>query len=220
VRARPLGVAAVLAAVATLLTSCRSNVGVAATVNGHQISESTVNRYVTQEGADPSLAAQAAAQNQQLPLPRTIILQTLVQERLYERALAVNGGVPTSGQLAAAHDKAVQQQFGLTSVGQALDRDAGKSLDSLGIAPSFGPTVVRYSELFFILVQDRLKVQTLPEFAAAIRKAGAQVRVNPRYGTWKAKTQTLNSSSSAGLPDYLRLQPTPAGSAAAGVPAP
>jgi hypothetical protein len=219
VRARPLGVAAVLAAVATLLTSCRSNVGVAATVNGHRISESTVNKYVTQEGADPSLAAQAASQGG-LPLPRTIILQTLVDERLYERALAVNGGVPTSGQLAAAHDQAVQQQFGLTSVGRALDRDAGKSLDSLGIDPSFGPTVVRYSELFFILVQDRLKVQTQQEFAAVLRKSGAQVRINPRYGKWKANTQSLNSSSRAGLPDYLRLQPTPAGSAAAGVPVP
>jgi hypothetical protein len=206
-------------AVASLLTSCRTNVGAAADVNGQRISESTVNKYVTQEGADPSVAAQAEAQGQPLPSAKAIVLQTLVQERLYEQALAVNGGIPTSAQLTAVHDPAVQQEFGLTGTGKTLDRQAGKSLGTIGIAPSFGAVVVRYSELFYILVRDRLKVQTQQQFNAAIRKAGAHVSINPRYGTWNAGKQTINESSSAGMPDYLRLQPTPVGSAAAGVPA-
>jgi hypothetical protein len=72
--------------------------------------------------------------------------------------------------------------------------------------------VVRYSELSYLIVQKR-------ELTTAVTKASAHVEVNPRYGVWKPSKLTVNSSPGAGLPDYLRLQPTPVGSAAAGVPA-
>ena len=90
-------------------------------MNGERISESTVSKYVKHEGADPSLAAQAAQQGQELPAPKALVLQTLVQASLYENTLAKNTAVPTDGQLAAVHDAAVQQQFSASGTGHALD---------------------------------------------------------------------------------------------------
>ncbi len=218
-RARPIGVIAVLAAATAVLSGCRSNVNVAATVNGERISESTVSKYVKHEGADPSLAAQAAQQGSELPAPKALVLQTLVQESLYEHTLDQHGLVPTDGQLAAVHDVAVQQQFNASGTGHALDRTVSTTLGRLGIQPSFTAVVVRYSELFYLVLQ-RLKPQSQTDLAADVRKAGAHVRINPRYGTWDATQQSIDSSGSAGLPHYLKLQPTQTASAQLGVPAP
>ena len=208
VRVRLLSAVAVLTAAATLLSGCRSSVGVAATVNGSKISESTVGDYVTQEGADPAFAAQAAQQGSQLPPPKSLVLQTLVLSKLYENTLAKHGLTPTDGQLAAIHDAAIQQQFGASGSGQALDRTVTTDLQRLGIDSSFTPEVVRYSELFYYTIQ-RLQPQTATDLADLIRKAGAHVTVNPRYGTWDASKQNIDSTGGAGLPDYLKLQPTP-----------
>ena len=213
VRARLLGRAAVAVSAsvvaATLLGGCRSSVGVAATVNGSKISESTVGDYVTEKGADPAFAAQAAQQGSQLPPPKSLVLQTLVLSKLYENTLAKHGIPATDGQLAAVHDAAIQQQFGASGSGRALDRTVTTDLGRLGIDPSFTPEVVRYSELFYYTIQ-RLQPQTATDLANLIRKAGAHVTVNPRYGTWDAAAQNIKSSGRAGLPDYLKLQPTPA----------
>jgi predicted small secreted protein len=217
VRARVLGAIAVLAAAATLLTSCRTNVGVAATVNGHRISETTVNKYVTQEGADPSLAAQAKAQGQPLPTPKPFVLQILVLDNLFEHTLAANGGVPSDGQLAAVHDKAAQAFLQTSAAGRQVEREEGTNLHRIGVSTSFAPILVRAIELNYVLVEERLKSVSL---GAAINKAGAKVSVSPRYGAWDAKSLSLKYSDTDGVPGYLRLQPTPAGSAAVGLPAP
>jgi hypothetical protein len=207
VRLRLLSAAAVLTLAATALSGCRSNVGVAATVNGHRISESTVSDYVTEQGPTAKGRAQAAAQNTTPSPPKSIVLQYLVQERVFEEALRVNGGVPTDPQLTQRHDEATQL-FLQNPGGTAFDRTLEQALPDSGIHPSFARLYIRTLELEDVLVQ-KLRASSLAELAAAVDKAGVAVRVDPRYGSWRASSLSIDSSGSAGLPDYLDLQPTP-----------
>jgi hypothetical protein len=221
VRARTLSRAAVAIVAATtaaaVLSGCRSNVGVAATVNGDRISESTVSKYVTHEGADPSVAAQAEQQGQPLSAPQPFVLRILILASLFENALAKNGGVPGSGALAAVHDQAAQAVLQTAAAGRDVEREEGGRLEQIGVSASFAPVLVRAVEMNYILVSERLKSTPL---STALRKAGADVTVNPRYGAWDPKSLNLDDSDAAGLPGYLKLQPTPTPSAALGLPAP
>lgn len=210
-RARPFGraavVVAVAAAAATLLTSCRSNVGAAAKVNGERIGESTVNGYVDPAGPNPSAAAQVQQEGvTTLPDAKPFVLQFLVGTSLLEHTLAAHGGVPSAGQLAAERDTVSQSVLQYYPVARAA-----------GAATSFKRVLERFFELDVVL-QKRLP--STSSIVAAIQAAGARVSINPRYGTWIPKQLAVRFSTKAGIPDYLRLQPTPAGSAGAGLPAP
>jgi hypothetical protein len=210
VRARLVRRAAVVggAAVAvTLLSGCRSNVNVAATVNGERISESTVARYVNKSGPDPAALAQVQQQGQQVPEAKPFVLELLIREKLLERTLAAHGGVPTSGQLAT------QRATAATTVQQELT-----VASAAGASSDFKSEVERFVELDVVL-ETRLHPTSAAQFFSAIAKAGAHVRVNPRYGVWQPAQLALNSSGSAGLPNYLKLQPTPGAAAQQGLPA-
>jgi hypothetical protein len=147
-------------------------------------------------------------QGQQVPDAKPLVLEVLVRDKLLERTLAAHGGVPTSGQLAA------QRATAAATVQQLLT-----AARAAGTSRGFKSELEHFVELDVIL-ESRLRVSSAAQFFAAIQKAGAHVRINPRYGVWQPAQLALDSSGSAGLPDYLKLQPTQAASAQQGAPAP
>lgn len=200
--------AAVLAVLAgTTLTACRTNVGVAARVNGEPISESQVTDYLTSNGPDDSLRAQAKAAGQELTPARAIVLSYQIQDRLYSDTLGRNGGIPSDGRLTASRDKAVSMLVS-SQGGDVTDKQLAGELERAGVRGAFAATYLHFIELKYALI-TRLKLDSPDALLAAVNKAGAKVTVSPRYGTWDAKNQRLVFDGDAGLPSFLKLQKRP-----------
>jgi hypothetical protein len=209
VRLRTLG--AVLAAVLATagLAGCRTNVGTAATIDGHRITESDVNGYVTPSGPDAGVAANAS-KNNQVVSPRSQVLQFLIQEQVFSRTLASLGKRPTEAQLAASHDQAASVLLQTELTGAALDRAIRTGLPKSGIEAKFVKVYLRVQELEYAIIQSRQLTQ-LPELLALIKKADVKVSVNPRYGKWSPRSLGLDGK--AAVPSYLTVQPGAGGAA-------
>lgn len=188
------------------VTGCRSNVGNAATVGGHRISESEVSSYLTPQGAAPSLISAAQSRGQAFA-PRTLVLQTLVQEQVFTKTLAKNGGVPAPGSLTGSHDAAAQLLL-RSAGGSALDRALASGLPERGIRASFAATYLRALELEYALI-SRKRLPDPAHLTALVRQARLPVSVSPRYGKWDAASLSLNASPTAALPAFVSLQPQP-----------
>jgi len=195
----PALVAAALAT--TLLAGCKSNVGVAARVDGKSISESDVNKYVSPNGVASEVAAQAGDQ----PVsPRAEVLNFLIQERVFEQTLRSLNIRPSAGELAAQHDAAASTLLQTQLAGDDLDRTLDKQLPRSGVRASFRDTFLRVQELEYLLITKR-KLTQISELVALVRKAGIEVTVSPRYGTWDAAHLTVSSVSP--LPSFVSAQP-------------
>jgi hypothetical protein len=186
------------------LAGCRTNVGTAATVSGHRITESEVNGFVTPTGVDPSVAANARKSNQVVS-PRSQVLQYLIQEQVFTKTLASFGTVPSAGQLAGLHDEAASVLLQTQLTGAALDKAIRQGLPSSGISAKFLKTYLRVQELEYAIIKTR-KLSRLAELLALIKKAGVTVSVSPRYGKWDP--HTLGLDGKVAVPSYLSVQPT------------
>lgn len=195
----------------TGLTACRTNVGTAASVGSYRIGESAVARYVTPTGAATSAAAGAQAPAQTAS-PRSQVVQALVQEQLFRRTLAAHGGVPDAGTLTSYHDPAAQVLLQTSLLGSALDKALARTLPKSGLRSSFTPTVISVLELEYALIK-RHKLANITQLAALVGRSAPKVSVNPRYGTWKPSTLSLDTAG--GVPGFLTLQPTAGAGAAA-----
>lgn len=201
VRTRSVAVVAAAVLAATGLAGCRTNVGVAATVEGHRITESDVNRYITAKSQPLTSTSQSGARESIAARP--FVLNILIKARLYTALLKKTPkGVPSSGQLAAATTAALK--------GRSY-RTVAEGLGVKGYTPAFDKLIVGFGVLGGRLdadVQSGVDVQTL---AAKLK---FPVSVNPRYGRWDPKGFNLAADSAAGLPSFVTLQP------AAAAPAP
>ena len=163
------GVAAVAAAVLAVsgLAGCRTNVGVAATVEGHRITESQVNQYLTSKSQPLKTSSQSGA-SQSVP-PRSFVLNILIKQRLYLALLRKTPkGVPSDGQIAAA----VQQELkGRT------DRQVAEGLGVKGYSDSFNRFILKFSVLGGQLDSD---VQAGVDVNSIVAKLKFPVSVNPR----------------------------------------
>jgi hypothetical protein len=208
-------------AVATLLgiaglAGCRTNVGVAAIVGSHHITESDVNGYITPKGVDPSVAANAAGQGQ-IVSPRSQVLQYLIQEQVFQQTLASFGPVPSAGRLAAMHDAAASTLLQTQLAGDALDKAVRTGLPTSGISAKFTATFLRVQELEYAIITAK-RLQQLPELLALIKKAHVRVSVSARYGTWDPAKLGLDAK--VPVPSYLKVQPGPGAATPAGTTAP
>jgi hypothetical protein len=186
------------------LAGCRTNVGTAATVNGHRITESDVNKYLTPTGIDATLAANARQNKQTLSSPRSQILQYLVQEQVFERTLASFGKVPSDGELAGLHDEAASVLLQTDLAGDELDARIKQGLPNSGISAKFTSVFLRVQELEYAIIKTKQLTQQ-PELLALIKKAGVTVSVGARYGTWVPATLSLDAK--AVTPSFLTVQP-------------
>ncbi|MGN6688525.1 MAG: hypothetical protein ACTHK1_13435, partial [Actinomycetales bacterium] len=157
-----------------------------------------------------------SGQSGQKPLPKTTVVSSLVQAEVFRRTLAANGGVPSPSDLTALHDRAaqtiLQTQFTGVEVGAALV----KSAETVGLAKKFVPVYLTSLEREPALI-ERVRAQTPADLAKAIEKAGVDVSVSKRYGTWDP-AQFAVSDPTAGVPEFLKLgsassapAPAPAG---------
>lgn len=190
-RAACVALAAVLTA--ALLAGCGgSNVGVAAKVNGRQITESQLSSYVTPKARGINLGSQAG----NLTPPKPFALFILIRQELYRELLQKTGGVPSSGRISALI---------ASYIGNGTPQQAVASLGVRGYTQSFAQEVLRYRALGTIL--DK-RVRGGADIVTAARHLHFSVVINPRYGTWDNKNMTISTAPNDGLPDYLRLQPT------------
>ncbi len=195
-------IALLLALACVLLASCRTNVGVAAHVNGSTITESQVGKYISSSGVDTAYAAQLQQQGTSAAPSRTVVLQLLIQDQLFDRALATNGGVPSQGVLAALS----QRSRTLLSGGGPAPTNAQlrTELAKAGITASFLPQFLDAIEKEYLLVQ-RLGLTQQSQLAAVVKKAGADVTVSPRYGTWKPDQLAIDGGKGQGVPAFVNL---------------
>ena len=205
VRLRVL-IAAVLAVLASAgLTACRTQAGVAATVDGHRISESTVNSYITANAQ----AVQAQAQSgTTLMAPRTYVVQTLITNQLFAKILR-----------GLTNNQPIDEHQLSAKINSVLAGDSASHFVSkhglVGYSAAFALLALRDSVLIDAIT-------TLANNGANINGVLASLKfpvsVNPRYGAWNAKTFSMNTDPGAGLPSVLRV---PSGGAALpGVAAP
>jgi hypothetical protein len=197
-----IGMTAVTALAMGGLTACDSKVGEAAIVGGHRISESELGKYVSPAGPVPSVLSAAAKAGQEV-YPKTEVVQILIQQQLFERTLAKNGGVPTAGELAKLHDQAAATFLGTQLTGAALDSYLKSAQGNYGYAAGYAAQLLRTIELEAALAV-KVKAQSLADLAAAVNKLNINVQVNPRYGKWDQKTLTLGGPTS-NIPDFLKL---------------
>lgn len=209
-RVRQLGAAALAVLAVAGLSACRSNVGAAAVVDGHRISESDVHSYVTPQGVDPALKAQAD-QSGQVLVPKSIALNAIVQSRIYAAVLTrTGGGLPSDADLRAARDVAAQTLSGgqITS-GADLEKAIAAQLSKEGLSQRLLPVVLRSIDLEFALI-TRIKAASSADIAKAVTAQHLKVSVNPAFGRWSAQDVSVLPPSGSELPNFLTLQSPPA----------
>jgi hypothetical protein len=192
---RRLPVAAASAALAaTLLTACHSNVGAAATVDGHRISESDVSKYLTANAHD--LVANDSSGAPTSTPARSFVLNALVRARVFQKVLEVTpNGAPSPADLAAAQQQFLTSQFGGTQQ-QFTD-----TVRRLGLKSSFADVYLRETAYEQILTNDFNAGVNVDQI---IKNAHPDVRINPRYGSWNATNFVVSTANNSGLPSFLR----------------
>jgi hypothetical protein len=182
VRARKLTALAAAALAVAGLSACRSNVGAAAVVDGHRISESDVHTYLTAQGPTSAGLANSGPGL----VPQSLALNYVVQERVFTLTLThTAGGLPSDADLRAQHDQAAATLIGQGVTGAQYDSQVAATLSSYGLTQKLLPFVVRDLDLEYALVV-RTKATAAADVARAIAGQRIGVSVNPAYGTWSA----------------------------------
>jgi hypothetical protein len=212
-----VAVTASLALAAGGLSACQTKVGQAAIVDGHRISESELNGFVAPAGPSPSVLSAASAAGQSV-IPKTSVIQILVQQRLFENTLANNGGVPSEADLAKLHDQVAAAFLGTQLTGSQLDAYLAATEGSFGYSAKYAQALLRTVELEGALAV-KIKAQSLQDISAAVNKLHPKVQVNPRYGKWEPATLSIGGPSSS-IPDFLTLESSASSAPAPSAPAP
>jgi hypothetical protein len=193
VRLRYAGAAAAAVLAVTGLAGCKNNVGTAAVIDGHRITESDVSHYLTVK-AQPVIERNANGQTITVS-PRSFVVSELINQKLYFKVI---GAIPSVSKLTETQlDSQLQSDLQGKSVTQVAE-----SLGLHGFTEDFYRIVLRAQEEVLVL---RSAQSNGVDVSAAIHKVHFPVTVSPRYGTWDPKT--LAFTAGGRLPGYLDLQP-------------
>lgn len=184
-------VAAVTALVVLGLTACDSKVGVAAVVDGHRITDSQVAGYLTPD-AQPFTEQGSNGGSTQIP-QRSFVLNVLIQERLLNKVIKrlPNGGPKESD---------ISQEI-KTELQGHTPAEAAKLSGVIGYTPQFVDKWVR--DVVLNNVISSLIQQGTVDGHKLLDKLSFDVTVSGRYGSWDAKTYSLQSNRGDGLPGFL-----------------
>lgn len=175
------------------LTACRTNVGTAAVIDGHRVTESDVNQYLTPV-AQPVTEQNQTGGSVQVS-PRSFVVAQLINERLGFKIL---GAIPSVSHLTSAQlDAQLQSQLAGKSVDQAA-----QTLGLHGYTTDFYKIVLRVQEIGSVL---RNAQANGVDIGKAISSVTFPVSVSPRYGRWDSRQ--LQFDSGATVPGYLDVQP-------------
>lgn len=185
-----------LAALAVVSTSgCDTKAGIAAVANGHKITESELNKYLTPKATkipDPATGTPA----------RTFVLNLLIFNAVMPDFLAhTKGGAVSQDALQAAT---------LEALNGDTEANLTAAITKLGLKASFEPVYLQFSRLRTIL---NSRIESQEDFDAALKTATVDVSVSPRYGSFDRSTLTLGEMSKAQLPDNVKLGVTLPGDA-------
>jgi len=201
VKVRIVGVLAVLALAASLLSACRTNVGVAARVDGHKISENTVDDYA---GHGKALASSDGSSIG----PRAVALYYLVEQRVVNALLdAAPGATPSAATIDSAVSSAVAQSGGSAAVVKQLGL-TGYPTKLTNVAIRDAVIRIKLDEVANLSTSDNNP--SLSDIATALKFDTTKfpVTVSSRFGEWNASALTVDLSG--GQPPYLTLQSTAA----------
>jgi hypothetical protein len=218
VKLRPVATVLGLAASAALLLSaCAPKTGAAAEVDGGRISATSINDPVHAASADDISALGYASVAEQKIGARTLVLQYLVEEKLFSAALDKMGVHPSAADLAEKHDDAIQVLYAsrVTDTGSAGDQRLAASLKQNGVDADFASHVLRAAELEAVfadeagvdLIDSTSGAANASDIGPAVQKLGVKVSINPRYGTWSWDALGVDQVS---LPGFLSLAPAAA----------
>lgn len=190
-RLRAACIALVAMLALALLAGCGgSNVGIAAKVNGHVITESQLADYITPRAKGIDLSGNP----NDLAPPKSFVLYILIREQLYATLLRKTGGMPSPGEISSLIN---------SYIGNGTAQGAVEALGVHGYAPAFAQQVLRYRALGGVLDQ---RVRSGVQVSAAVKSLHFPVVINPRFGAWNAKKLAIITKPTAGLPGYLHLQ--------------
>src|SRR4051794_10501963 len=183
--------AAVLAV--TGLAGCKTNVGTAAVIDGHRVTESDVNQYLTPD-AQPVSEQSSGGGTVQIS-PRSFVVAQLINEKLGFKILQA---IPSVSKVTEAQlDAQLQNDLAGKSVTTVAEQ-----LGLRGYTDAFYRIVLRIQEVSGVL---RNAQSNGVDVSAAFAKIKFPVTVSPRYGRWDPKG--LQFSSGATVPGYLDVQP-------------
>ncbi len=175
------------------LAGCRTNVGVAARIDGHKVTESQVNDYITAKAKPVSQQSSTGGSIQ--VSPRSFVLEQLIDEQLGFKLLEkLPGGAPSSADVNA---KLAQDLNGKS------ERSVAESLGLKGYTDSFYKVVLRVQELSG-LVRTAASQQGV-DIQKVIKSIHFPVWVSPRYGRWDAATLSFDGTTA--VPSFVKLQP-------------
>lgn len=169
------------------LSGCDTKVGTAAVVNGHKISESTLNSYLTDSTqliGDPASGTP----------PRNFVLNLLVFNELAPEILSHTPGGPVK-------DKELQEAT-LPALQGGTEDDLRQLIQQVGLKQSFEPVYLNYLRYRTVL---RTRISTAAELDDAIKASHIAVSVNPRYGTWDTENRAVRQLASSQLPSNVKL---------------
>ncbi len=192
-RAIAVATAAVLAVAG--LAGCRTNVGQAAVIDGQQVTETQVSDYLTANAKPISVQQNDGSTTSIAPKP--FVLDIVIERRLYGKLLAKTpSGAPTAAQLGTLQKSYLKGASAKTAV---------ERLGAVGYSSSFDSLIVDVQVLATVLNSEQ---QQGVDVSTIARKLRFPVKVNPRYGTWDAKQLRLDYTGSAGVPAFVKLQPS------------
>jgi hypothetical protein len=192
VRVRNLTVVAVAALAVAGLSGCNSKAGAAAVVDGHRITNSDVSKYLK-----PEAKPYAATDGSNVTInPKTYVLQTLIDDRLLDRAALAHGGPISEADMNAAKTAFLQ--------GSAVS-DVQKFYAKYGYTNSFATVLVHEQSLLQVLAQRVKATSSGNEIIGALDALKAKVSVSSRYGAWDKKTYAVSSGAKDGVPGFITL---------------
>jgi hypothetical protein len=175
------------------LAGCRTNVNTAAVIDGHRVTETEVNQYLTPNAQPVSERDQNGGTSQ--ISPRSFVVAQLINERLGFKILAA---IPSVSDVTAAQlDAQLQSDLAGKSV-----TEVAETLGLHGYTEDFYKIVLRVQELSGVL---RNAQQNGVDVSKAINSVSFPVSVSPRYGRWDANN--LQFSSGVTVPGYLDVRP-------------
>jgi hypothetical protein len=187
---RTVGAAAAAVLALAGLSGCKTNVGMAAVIDGHRVTESDVSKYLTGD-AQPVTQQDSNGVTTQVS-PRSFVVNTLINERLGFKLLRV---IPSISDTTEAQLDA-QLQADLEGKTPA---EIAEQIGLHGYTEDFAKLYLRVRELI-ILVQQQPQGVVQDAFG----KVKFPVSVSPRYGKWD--TDNLVFVPGARIPGYLDVQ--------------
>jgi hypothetical protein len=196
VRFHKLTVIAAAAIAVTGLASCTTKAGAAAVVDGHRIVNSDVSKYVKSDAKPYTESGGSGATIN----PKSYVLQTLIDDRLLERAVNAHGGKASQADMNAAKTQFLQ--------GSQLS-DVQKFYGKYGYTNSFASVLLHEQSLLQILAVRVKASSNGTEIITALNTLKSNVSVSGRYGAWNKKQYSVMSGPSDGVPGFIKI-PAPA----------